>query len=176
MKDGWIGEQMIAEMLGVSLPRVKEIRPDLERGTDWDVENGRVIYSQTGVEQIVLALGMPAPESGAPGAENPPAEPEPPADAGQAATEPPGVAGAVAEGGKEDDREKTAPKTVGVKLRVIGPAPNPRWLFGCPVTGEKRKVAVRMMGRRLRKVRKGAILVATVGKDGVLEFAPGGAR
>lgn len=176
MTDGWIAEQMLADMLGVSLPRVKEIRPDLERGADWDIENGRVFYSQTGVEQIVLALGMPAPVDGMPGGENPPQEPEPPADEGLVATEPPGGDGAHPDGEKARPDEKTAPPAVGLKLRVLGAAPNPRWFFGCPVTGERRKVAVRMMGRRLRKVRKGAILVATVGKDGVLEFAPGGSR
>lgn len=182
MRDGWIAEATLAEMLGVSEPRIKELRPDLSRGDDWDVENGRIIYSASGVEQVTVFLGiaegpfdgrMPhEPGTLEQGMQPVPADPA----ASQAllpAQEPPPPIVALLLASNPG-----APvRPVTVQVWVIGPAGNRRWLRCGPTKDGKavhgQHLYVRMASRKKTPVR-GAIIAAAVAKDGILEW--GGTR
>jgi hypothetical protein len=191
MRQGWIAETVLAEMLGVSDARIKELRPDLERGEDWDLENGRIIYSASGVEQVTVFLGIsespaaidgrmphepgtlehglqevpdtPAASQAPPTAEKPP----PPIDESDLAPKAP-VALLLA---SNPPAEKRPPE---LKVWVIGVAGNKRFLRcgptvkGAPVHGQT--MYVRMARRKPKHPARGAILTVTVAKDGILEW------
>jgi hypothetical protein len=184
MRDGWITEQMLAEMLGISVPRVKELRPDLERGEDWDLDDGRIVYSQSGVEQVTILLGI------APRVDAEKRPPEAPADTrmphepgtmdeaagGQAPLPAASQGPAAAENPPLPQGLPAA--AAGMQVWVAGPAGNKKWLVCGPFVDGKRirrKMFVRMMGS-IRPVPKGKILEVKVGKNGVLEYWRGGTR
>jgi hypothetical protein len=183
MRDGWLQEHMVAEMLGVSVPRVKELRPDLERGEDWELEDGHIVYSQSGVEELLMLLGVTEAPPPVVLPENPPQVKEAQVDArmphergtlegsGETVAVPPAAAGDAGSG------EKTPPRKI--QVWVVGPAGNRRWLVCGPVENgvrtRTRKLFVRMAGR-IRAVPKCTILDVSVAKDGVLEYVRGGVR